>query len=214
MCPSLAGISERFEGSLRRVQEACFGTFADAREITNDAICTFDCVNRAFALLAVCPQHGSAVITALEVQLTAISLQDRLRQSIHSSDLIGELATITKELRGQADRGFIEPILRFMEENPRLEFGLPGPLVHFVEKFHGGGYDVELLASLKRHPTPHTVWMLNRIINGTKSTPDRNLLVDALKAAGEHPRADGETKAQVSGFMSRLSGQMTAVAPK
>lgn len=138
--------------------------------------------------------------------MTVTTLQDRLRQSIGSSDFIGELASITKDLReSQADLGSVEPILRFMEENPGLDFGSPGPLVHFVEKFYGAGYEAELLASLKRHPTPHTVWMLNRIINGTKSAVIRRALAQALKAAGEHPQADDETKAQVSSFMSRLS---------
>lgn len=134
--------------------------------------------------------------------MTTTTLQDRLRQSIRSSDFLGELASITRELReSQADLSSVEPILRFMEENPRLDFGSPGPLVHFVEKFYGAGYEAELLASLKRHPTPHTVWMLNRIINGTKSALVRQGLADALEQAAEHPQADDDTKAHVSGFM-------------
>lgn len=39
----------------------------------------------------------------------------------------------------------IEPILRFMERHPEVDFGTPGPLVHFMEKFHG--YDDLVFAS-------------------------------------------------------------------
>ena len=28
-----------------------------------------------------------------------------------------------------------------MELNPGLDFGTPGPLVHFVEQFYGNGYE-------------------------------------------------------------------------
>ena len=29
---------------------------------------------------------------------------------------------------------YIEWILHFMEENPKIDYGMPGPLVHFMEK--------------------------------------------------------------------------------
>ena len=34
-------------------------------------------------------------------------------------------------------KGFeaVEPILRFMENHPDVDYGTPGPLVHFVETF-------------------------------------------------------------------------------
>ena len=63
----------------------------------------------------------------------------------------------------------VEPVLRFMEKYPSIDYGTPGPLVHFVERFFGKGYEAELLESIKRNPTPHTVGMLNRLINGMKS---------------------------------------------
>src|SRR5690242_2618518 len=68
----------------------------------------------------------------------------------------------------------VEPILRFLESNPDLDVGSPGPLVHFVERFYGHGYESTLIASVERRPTPHTVWMLNRVINGTKDAETRD----------------------------------------
>lgn len=62
----------------------------------------------------------------------------------------------------------IAPILRLMENYPNVEYGRPGPLVHFVERYYKKGYEEKLIDSLKRRPTKHTVWMLNRIINGSQ----------------------------------------------
>lgn len=61
----------------------------------------------------------------------------------------------------------VDPILRLIERNPDMDFGMPGPLVHFVEQFFGQGYEEQLIASLRRAPTDHTLWMLNRVINGS-----------------------------------------------
>ena len=38
----------------------------------------------------------------------------------------------------------VEPILEIIESNPNVDFGMPGDLVHFVEKFYKKGYE-ELL---------------------------------------------------------------------
>ena len=131
----------------------------------------------------------------------------RLRQAIHQArhpeDLEGELRAVTHEL-DEAGAGVwaIDSVLRFMEENPESEFGIPGPLVHFVERFIGAGYEQELLASLVRRPVDHTVWMLNRLIN-IADAETRARYLSALGAAGEHPGADALTRASVKRFLER-----------
>ena len=47
----------------------------------------------------------------------------------------------------------VQPLLRLMERHPLTDFGSPGPIVHFVERFYKKGYEEELLLSLKRIPT-------------------------------------------------------------
>ncbi len=74
------------------------------------------------------------------------------------------------------------------------DYGSPGPLVHFMEDFHKRGYEDELLRSLDRQPIPHTVWMLNRLINGEKDVTERGRLIDILLGVQDHPLADDETK--------------------
>jgi len=67
-----------------------------------------------------------------------------------------------------------------LERYPDAHFGSPGPIVHFLEKFFPGGYEVELIASVRRRPTSHTVWMLNRLANGTLGD-DRRRFLDELR---------------------------------
>ena len=78
----------------------------------------------------------------------------------------------------------LEKQYKLLENNPDIDFGNPGPLVHFLEIFYKKGYEKKLVESLKRQPTKHTVWMLNRIINGSEKEIKNyfiNVLLDVLK---------------------------------
>lgn len=94
-----------------------------------------------------------------------------------------------------ADVGFaaVAPVLRFMEAHADWDFGTPGPLVHFVERFHGKGYDREVIASVERQPPAHTLWMLNRLINGERAGSARARLLEVLSAAATAPNAGPDT---------------------
>jgi hypothetical protein len=134
------------------------------------------------------------------------TLEDRLLKVANSTDALSQLESLTQELRESgADVTAVQPILMFMEAHADIDMGGPGPLVHFVEQFFGAGYEAELLASITRRPTAHAVWMLNRVINGTKTSADRQKLIIELQAAEHHPAADSETRQRVASFMKRLS---------
>ena len=62
----------------------------------------------------------------------------------------------------------VKRILTFMENHPDVDYGMPGPLVHYIERFFLNGYEELLYDSVKNNPTEHTLWMLNRIINSPK----------------------------------------------
>ncbi len=100
--------------------------------------------------------------------------------------------------RSHADVALVRTILTFMEQNPDLDFGAPGPLVHFVERFHGAGYDAELFASLERRPTPHTLMMLQRLINGATTVGERTRLLWLLEKSATHPAADTDLRELVA----------------
>jgi hypothetical protein len=100
----------------------------------------------------------------------------------------------------------VEPILRFMEEHPTLDYGMPGPLVHFIEEFYLKGYEEKLIESVSRKPTMMTVWMLNRVLNGTEEPAKRQPLVRAMRQAASNPKANQATLERIQGFLERLNG--------
>lgn len=73
----------------------------------------------------------------------------------------------------------VEQLLGIMERHPLDDFGMPGEMVNFIEKFDNE-YENILAESVKRRPALHTVWMLNRCINGNTDKKDEylNLLID------------------------------------
>ena len=118
---------------------------------------------------------------------------------MEARDFISEATSITESLKEEAaGLESVSVILKFMEEYPAFDFGTPGPLVHFVEKFYGRGYEAELLASIARKPTGHTVWLLNRVINGTKQPADRERMINALRQVEESSSVRYSSKASSS----------------
>lgn len=98
----------------------------------------------------------------------------------------------------------VNHVLRFMEGNPDIDYGKPGALVYFLERFYLHGYEDQLIASIRRKPTPHTVWMLNRLINGAKSSGIRSHYIDELRNAKAAHQLDGVTLAAIDHFLNRI----------
>ena len=93
----------------------------------------------------------------------------------------------------------VQPLLHLMERHPLTDFGSPGAIVHFVERFYKKGYEEELLLSLKRMPTLHTVWMLNRLINGTDQA---EVYLELLKEISENASYNKEIREEALHFLS------------
>ncbi len=97
----------------------------------------------------------------------------KMEDSIESDDF----ERIEEECIGkieESDLGLnaVEPLIKLMERYPLADFGVPGAIVHFVEKYYGKGYEDILYQSVKRSPSMYTIWMLNRICND-KNSPER-----------------------------------------
>ncbi|MBF1508859.1 hypothetical protein [Prevotella pallens] len=76
----------------------------------------------------------------------------------------------------------MDPLFRILEENSDFDFGMPGQIVHALEKHYKKGLEEELFKSLNRKPTFYTLWMLNRIINGTSDTKEKESYMEMLKS--------------------------------
>jgi hypothetical protein len=127
--------------------------------------------------------------------------------SLQASDFDNEAASVdrlyglTGELMAlpQPERA-IRSLFDVMERMPESDLGSPGPLVHTLEQMCGH-YESELVESIKRRPTPLAVWMVNRILNGTRSREQRQLYMDLLRFAAEHPTAPESARRQAYGFI-------------
>ncbi len=134
-------------------------------------------------------------------------IEARLLQALQAPHSALELERVCESLRASGDDiSAVTAVLHVMEQHPEHDFGSPGPLVHFAEEFYRRGYESELLASLERQPTSHTVWMLNRILNGTPPGAEYDKYVAALRAAAAHPAATEETRQSVESFLADLGG--------
>lgn len=76
----------------------------------------------------------------------------------------------------------MDPLFRILEKNSDFDFGMPGQIVHTLEKYYKKGLEEELFKSLNRKPTFYTLWMLNRIINGTSDTKEKEGYMEMLKS--------------------------------
>lgn len=76
----------------------------------------------------------------------------------------------------------MDPLFRILEENSDFDFGMPGQIVHALEKHYKKGLEEELFKSLNRKPTFYTLWMLNRIINGTSDPKEKECYMEMLKS--------------------------------
>ena len=96
-----------------------------------------------------------------------------------------ELADEIMDVMELYDQPFdlVAPILEFISEHPEVDFGSPGYLVHFVERFYHQGYEDLLMEVVGKNPTLHNIWMLHRCCNDNDPTlvPQIQALVGELK---------------------------------
>jgi hypothetical protein len=137
--------------------------------------------------------------------VTPEEIAEQLRRIVSASDFEGAAIKVTAEWASTgAGPEVIEPILHFMETHPELDLGMPGSLVHLVERFHGRGYEERLLESIERRPTDHTVGMLNRLINGTQQADVKRRLILAMERLRSNPSASPLTVERANHHLKRL----------
>ena len=122
-----------------------------------------------------------------------------LKREIDSDDFIGIAYEVIDKIKETENPfKYVEPFLRLMEENPDADFGLPGPLVHFMESYNG--YEDLLLQSVNRKPTIFTVWLVKRVINDPK-LENRDRYIDVLKKILNNDTVNKEVKQEVLRYL-------------
>ncbi|MCX7111599.1 MAG: hypothetical protein NTX45_16035 [Proteobacteria bacterium] len=141
-------------------------------------------------------QETASLVTETEIinQLSCIVFEDELEDR---SEKLVELLSSSSTAKVA-----IEPILRFMENHDTWDYGSPGPFVHFIESYYGNGYEQLLIDSIKRKPTLHTLWMLNRIINGEKKPERKSFYLKAMSESANNKFVDQATQERAIHFLS------------
>jgi hypothetical protein len=91
-------------------------------------------------------------------------------------------------------------IFDFSEKYPDEELGMPGSLVHFIEKSYPA-YKTRLLQSLVDAPNVSAVLMVNRILNSTLTPGERAQYLMALGAVFAGGHASPETRKSALAFL-------------
>lgn len=125
-------------------------------------------------------------------------LLKRLEELVGTDDFEYESEDIMAQLEEEG-AGFetVEPLLAIMERHPLDDFGMPGAMVHFIERFYPQHVSL-LIGSIRRAPAMHTLWMLNRCINGTGKKDE---YISVLREVAENENVDNAIRAQAQGFI-------------
>jgi hypothetical protein len=122
-----------------------------------------------------------------------------------SFDLAHEIKVALDGLADVPERELLFPaIFRFMEQNPEADFGSPGPIVHILEAL--GGYEPALLESVRRMAIPHTLWMVNRILNSPLPESERKMWRAELERVAHDEATPPNVREEALDFLAPQDG--------
>jgi hypothetical protein len=133
---------------------------------------------------------------AIAQEFNALAVAD-FDENDPTADGWARLEALCDEARDVGGPACMPAMFDVMERLDHADLGSPGPLVHTIEGWPG--YENLLADSLRRKPSPLTVWMVNRILNTHLDNVDAWL--DLLRSVRDHPAASPETKADAAGFL-------------
>ena len=129
---------------------------------------------------------------------------DELKSAILSEDFNDTFSVLNMIDTDDDAKSYFTDIFKLMEANPDIDYGMPGPVVHFMEKYYGNGYEEELLESVKRKPTLHTLWMMNRVLNDD-DLKDRDKYLCVLEEAFFKECSNLQEKNEIIEMLERQS---------
>lgn len=107
---------------------------------------------------------------------------DELKNAILKEDFYETNDVIEKIEKESNAFEYLPLIFEIMEKYPELDYGMPGPIVHFMERYYKKGYEGVLLKSVQNMPTVHTIWMLNRVLNDSNLS-NREVYMEVLRSS-------------------------------
>lgn len=124
---------------------------------------------------------------------------DELIKAISAEDFYETEEVLEKVTQEDDSIEYVKSLLKYMEENPYIDYGMPGPIVHYIENYYQKGYEELLYDSITDRPTQHTLWMLNRIINAPKLT-DKDKYMSLLRKISVDESIDPNVRKDAKSF--------------
>jgi hypothetical protein len=117
-----------------------------------------------------------------------------------------QLAELTGQLRELPNAVQAIPVLLgILERFPHADLGTPGPVVHMLEALPG--YEPYLLDSARNRPSPHTIEMICRLINGTDDLAAKRDLLNLMRDVRDNPAAVEPAREMSVGLLDWYASQ-------
>ena len=92
---------------------------------------------------------------------------NEIKESIIKNEFNEKIGIILEKIDKVENSHYtVKSLIKIIQENPEFDFGNHGEIVFFLEKYDEEKYDRILVESVMEKPTEHTIFMMNRIING------------------------------------------------
>ena len=129
-----------------------------------------------------------------------------LIEAVSSEDFSDTEYVLAKVIGNDDSIEYAAALLKYMEENPSIDYGMPGPVVHYIERYYQKGYEQLLYESLLKKPTQHTLWMLNRIINSPALT-DKDKYMSLLRSISADETIEENVRHDAQRFLDYQNGK-------
>lgn len=119
--------------------------------------------------------------------------QKKLVEAILEENFLETSEILDEMYNNETGEECVEFLINFMSDNPNIDYGMPGPIVHFIEKYPIEYYLEFLLKAIAKKPNDTLLWMLNRITNVADNI-NREKYIDVFKKTAERKDIDAVTK--------------------
>ena len=119
--------------------------------------------------------------------------QKKLVEAIFEEDFFETSEILDEMYNNGIGKEYVEFLINFMSDNPDIDYGMPGPIVHFIEKYPIEYYLGFLLKAIEKKPNDTLLWMLNRITNVADKI-NKEKYIDVFKKTTERKDIDAITK--------------------
>ena len=131
---------------------------------------------------------------------------NEIKESIIKNEFNEKIGIILEKIDKVENSHYtVKSLIKIIQENPEFGFGNPGEIVFFLEKYDEEKYDKILVESLMKKPTEHTIFMMNRIINGASDEKKREYIELYIKLLCDS-RINDELKNIINEFLDFQKG--------